>query len=178
MLPSDSLCQTSIFYREAPGGCFTNVSRALQNILSIFVCCRNRTSYENFQLKLCSCAQSHALGTRTKFQFEIMTLNMITGIVYFREIILESSRNVSETIPGLATGCHRDVRRGGLSSCFCMLLHFLEISCKRQLGMSFWQNGKHMVSLFFILSVHVYLYMAWYVAIWLYLFFAIFFRLT
>ena len=113
------------------------------------MCCRNRTSYENFQLKLCSCAQSHALGTRTKFQFEIMTLNVITCIVYFLEIILESSRNVSETTPGLATGCHRDVRRGGLSSCFCMLLHFLEISCKRQLGMLFWQNGKHMVSLFF-----------------------------
>ena len=79
------------------GGCFTNVSRALQNILSKFVYCRSRTSYENFKLKLCTCAQSHALGTRTKFQLEILTINVISGIVYFREIILESSRNVSET---------------------------------------------------------------------------------
>ena len=38
-----------------------------------------------------------ALGTRTKFQLEILTMTEISVIVYFREIILESSRNVSET---------------------------------------------------------------------------------
>ena len=86
-------------HSKITGGCFTNVLRALQNILSKFVCCRNCTSYEHFKLKLCSCAQSHALGTRTKFQLEILTINVITGIVYFRDIILESSRNVSETTP-------------------------------------------------------------------------------
>ena len=82
-----------------PGGCFTNVSQALQDILSKFVYCRNRTSYENFKLKLCTRAQSPALGTRTKFQLEILTINVISGMVYFREIFLESSRNVSETTP-------------------------------------------------------------------------------
>ena len=82
-----------------PGGCFTNVSRALQNILSKFVYYLNRISYENFKLKLCTCAQSHALGTRTKFQFEILSINVISDIVYFREIILGCSRNVSETTP-------------------------------------------------------------------------------
>ena len=45
------------------------------------------------------CAQSMALGTRTKFQLEILTINVISGIVYFREIILESSWNISETTP-------------------------------------------------------------------------------
>ena len=45
------------------------------------------------------CAQNHALGTRTKFQLEILTVNVTSHIVYFREIILESSRNVSETAP-------------------------------------------------------------------------------
>ena len=45
------------------------------------------------------CAQSPTLGTRTKFQLEILTINMISGMVYFREIILECSRNVSETTP-------------------------------------------------------------------------------
>ena len=75
-------------------GCFTNVSRALQDILLKFVYCRNRSSYENFKLKLCTCAQSMALGTRTKFQLEFLTINVISSIVYFREIILESSRNV------------------------------------------------------------------------------------
>ena len=33
------------------------------------------------------------LDTRTKFQFEILTKNVISDIVYFREIILESSWN-------------------------------------------------------------------------------------
>ena len=73
---------------------FTNVSRALQDIFSKLVYCRNRTSYE---LKFCTCAQSHAFGTRTKFQLEIPTINVNSGIVYFREIILESSRKVTET---------------------------------------------------------------------------------
>ena len=82
-----------------PGGCFTNVSRALQNILSKFVYCRKRTSFKNFKLKSCMWAQSHTLGTHTKFQLEILTINVFSGIVYFREIILESSQNVSETTP-------------------------------------------------------------------------------
>ena len=45
------------------------------------------------------CAQSHALGTRTKFQLEILTINVISGIVYFREIMLKSLWNVNETTP-------------------------------------------------------------------------------
>ena len=40
-----------------------------------------------------------ALGTRTKFQFDILTINVISSVLYFRDIILESSRNVSETTP-------------------------------------------------------------------------------
>ena len=37
-------------------------------------------------------AYSKPLGTQTKFQLEIITiLNVISGIVYFHEIILESS---------------------------------------------------------------------------------------
>ena len=81
------------------GGCFTNVSRALQKILSKFVYCTNSTGDENFKLKLCMCAQSLALGTRTNFQIEILTINVISGVVYVRENILGSSRNVSETAP-------------------------------------------------------------------------------
>ena len=50
------------------------------------------------------CAQSMALGTHTKkFQLEILTVNVIFGIVYFRGIILESSWNVSETTPSTLT---------------------------------------------------------------------------
>ena len=50
------------------------VSQATQNILSKFVYCRNGTSYGNFKLKLCVWAQSMALGSRTKFQLEILTI--------------------------------------------------------------------------------------------------------
>ena len=39
-----------------------------------------------------------ALGTRTKFQLEIITKRTISDIYKFRENILESSRYVSETI--------------------------------------------------------------------------------
>ena len=70
-----------------PGGCFTNVSRALQKILSKFVYCTNSTCDENFKLKLCTCAHSLALGTRTNFQIEILTKNVISGVVFFRENI-------------------------------------------------------------------------------------------
>ena len=45
------------------------------------------------------CAQIHALGTSTKFQLEIRTINMIADIVYFRDIILESLWNIGKTPP-------------------------------------------------------------------------------
>ena len=50
-----------------------------------------------FKLKLCTCAQSHLLDTHAEFQREIITINVISGIVYVRKIIWESSRNISET---------------------------------------------------------------------------------
>ena len=75
------------------GGCFTNVSHVLQSILSKFVYSRNHTCV-NFKLKLCTCAQSHTLGTCTKFKPEILTINVISGIAYFHEIILESMRTL------------------------------------------------------------------------------------
>ena len=85
---------------QGPGRRFTYVLQAPQNILSKCVYCRNHTIHgENFKLKLCTCAESHALGTSTKFQLGILTMNVISGIVYFCEILLESLWNVSETIP-------------------------------------------------------------------------------
>ena len=54
------------------------------------------------------CPKPCALGTRTKFQLEILNMNVISGVMYFHEIILESSRNVfwrvkQETTPCLLT---------------------------------------------------------------------------
>ena len=88
-----------ISFSKKPGGCSTNVSWAFQNILSKFMYCGYRTSYENFKPKLCMCAQGHALVTHTKFQIEILTINVISGTAYFRKIIFESSWNVGETNP-------------------------------------------------------------------------------
>ena len=82
---------------KGPGGCFTNVSRALQNNLAKIHSTGNHIYGENFKLKLWTCAQSHALGTRTKFQLEILIRTTISAIHKFQENILESSRNVSET---------------------------------------------------------------------------------
>ena len=78
-------------------GCFTNISRALHKNLVIIYNARNNIYCENFKLKLCTCAQSMALGTRTKL--EILIRSTISAIHKFREIILECSRNVSETTP-------------------------------------------------------------------------------
>ena len=63
----------------------------------MFVYWRLRTYYEYIKPKLCTCAQS-----RAKFQFEIVSINVIPGIVYFRAIISESSRNVGETTPRIS----------------------------------------------------------------------------
>ena len=82
-----------------PGGCFSNVSRALQNNLAKIYNSRNNIYADNFKLKICTCTQSMALVTRTKFQLEILIRNTILVIYKFRENILESARNVCETPP-------------------------------------------------------------------------------
>ena len=99
-----------IFFGRS-GGCFTNVLRALQNNLAKICNTRNDIYGENFKLKLCTCAQSMALGTCTKFQLEILIRSTISAIYKFRENILENSQNVSETPPW----CHS--LRGSLFHC-------------------------------------------------------------
>ena len=47
-------CSKACVWHASPGGCFTKVSRALQDILSTFVYYRNHTFDENFRLKLCT----------------------------------------------------------------------------------------------------------------------------
>ena len=80
-------------------GCYTNVSRALENILSKF-CIGEFILLMEISSWISTCVmQSHALGSCTKFQPEIPTINLISGVVYFHETILESSRSVSGTTP-------------------------------------------------------------------------------
>ena len=101
-----------------PGGRFTNVSRALQNNLAKINNARNYIYGENSKLKLCTCAQSMALGTPTKFQLEILIRSVISAIHKFRENILESSRNISETTPwsksSTGYGCRIKTGSGGV----------------------------------------------------------------
>ena len=62
-------------------------------------------------LKLCMCAQSLALATRTKFQLEILIRSISSAIYKFQENILESSLNVSETPPRVTIrdiNCYND----------------------------------------------------------------------
>ena len=68
-------------------GCFTTISRALQNNLAKIYSARNNIYAENFNLNLCTCDQSMALGTRTKFQLEILIRITILVIYRFRENI-------------------------------------------------------------------------------------------
>ena len=86
------------------GGCFTKVSRALQNNLAKICNARNHIYDENFKMKLCMCALNHALDIRTKFQLEILSRNMVPAIHTFRENILESSQNVCETPQAFCAG--------------------------------------------------------------------------
>ena len=94
-----SVTQTPQCFFIKTGDCFTNVSRALQNNLAKIHITRNHIYGENFKLKLCMCTQSHALGTRLKFQLEILIGTKISAIHKFHDNILESLRNVSETTP-------------------------------------------------------------------------------
>ena len=85
---------------DCPWGVFHYVSQALQNNLAKIYSAKSHICGENLKPKLCTCAQSIALGKRRKFRLEILIRCMISAIHKFRENILESSQNVSETSPG------------------------------------------------------------------------------
>ena len=63
------------------------------------------TSFPRYSLEICVLLKSYLahiqiiLGTRTKLQLEILTIDVISSNVNFNEIILESSWSVSETTP-------------------------------------------------------------------------------
>ena len=69
------------------GTCFTKVLLDLQNNLMKIHNAGNLIYGENFKLKLCTCAQSMALATRTKFHLEILSRSMISAIYKFRKNI-------------------------------------------------------------------------------------------
>ena len=49
------------------------------------------------------CVQSHAMGSRTGFRLGVLAMGVISGVLYFREIVLGSSRSVNEATPWRCT---------------------------------------------------------------------------
>ena len=90
---------------SSPGGCFTNVSRALQSNLTKICSAIIYIYGASFKLKLCICDQSMALGTRTKFQLGIVKRITISAIHKFREYNFENSWNVIVKQPPGSSMC-------------------------------------------------------------------------
>ena len=92
-----------------PGVCFTNVSRILQSNLTKIFNARIYDYGENFMLKLCTCDQSMALGTRIKFQLEIIVrsslrfrqnTNFERIFLKAREMLVNQPLDVLPVFPG------------------------------------------------------------------------------
>ena len=84
---------------EIPVGHFTNVSQALQNI-SLKICVLQKSYFLwEFQADTLYVCPKPCFGHTYKVSAWNSPIDVISGIVYFSEIILESSRNVNETTP-------------------------------------------------------------------------------
>ena len=90
---------------QSPGGCFTNVLWALQNNLAKIYSVKNHIFSENFKLKLCTCAQSMALGTRTKFQLEILIKRRFLQYTNFEIIFWRARETLVKQPPGTWLKC-------------------------------------------------------------------------
>ena len=86
------LPETEMTKFQYAGGCFTSVSRVLQNNLAKIHNARNHFYGENFKLKIRTCAQSMALGTHSKFQLEVLIRSMISAIHKLREYLGELAK--------------------------------------------------------------------------------------
>ena len=98
---SEALCRNTIMADRESRGCFTNDSRALQNNFVKIYNARNHIYGGNFKLEFCTCVQSIALGTCTKFQLKISHekydfCNTHISREYFEEFLVKQP-------PGLTT---------------------------------------------------------------------------
>ena len=100
--------------------------RPLQNNLAKIYNASNHIYGENFKLKLCKCAQSMALGTRTKFQLEMLIGSAISATHKFRKNILESPRNVSETTPWPPPPVQEKIENANIISCLLKTMQHLK----------------------------------------------------
>ena len=77
-----------------------NVSRALQDIISKLVYCKNQTSNENFKLKLCMCAQSMALGTHINFSLKFSPYIGFLALNIFARLFWRACKTLVKQPPG------------------------------------------------------------------------------
>ena len=99
---------------------------------------KNCTSYENFKLKLSTCAQSHALGTRTKFQLEIITMYAIQSLYIFVRLFWRADETLVKRplhINGLVPDCSNSSALAMECYCSLALSHPHDFYC-----FSFWQQ--------------------------------------
>ena len=66
------------------------------------------------------CAQRHALGTHAGFRLEALTVEVISGLVFFMSIYLESLQGVGETAPGSDIASTRVLLGRLLAACLVM----------------------------------------------------------
>ena len=91
-------------FLEKTEGCFTNVSWALQNILSKFVYCRNRTSYENFKLRLCTFAQSYTWAHVQSFGLKFSSQMWLLALYIFRRLFWRARETLVKQPPDTSPG--------------------------------------------------------------------------
>ena len=104
-------CPRVIMSHETPypglGGRFTDVSRALQNIISKYVSCKNRTFYGNFKLKLCMCALGHTCEISAwNFNYKCDFWHCIFSRGYFEELAKCKWNNPQSSVSWLLSSMH------------------------------------------------------------------------
>ena len=82
---------------QEPGGCFTNVSRALQNNLAKIHNTRNHIYGENFKLKLCTWLWAHVQRFSLKFSSQVLFLQYTN----FKRIFWRARETLGKQHPGL-----------------------------------------------------------------------------
>ena len=89
------MTSTSRVIRAWTGGCFTNVSRAPQNILAKIHNTRNHIYCENFNLKICTCA--HVQSFSLKFSSQVLFVQYTN----FERIVWRARERLVKQPPGL-----------------------------------------------------------------------------
>ena len=98
-----------LYQWSRPRGCFTTVSCALKtisrNLCFAEIVLVMRISSSNYVHVHKAVLWAHIQN----FQLKIININVISGIAHFREVILESSRNVNEVIIEILTSTERPI---------------------------------------------------------------------